>query len=117
MVNFRDIEISDELKQVIIEFFFVEYLNNNNIELSNNLEEKLLQTILNFCKEDIDEENNNNNNNNNDKEASNSLNKIRDIKICKKIKKIHLSFLNLVKANKISKLNEEDLQVNNFLNY
>ena len=89
------------MKKHIIEFFFVEYLNNNNIDLSNNLEEKLLQTILNFCKEDIEENS-----------ESNSLNAIRDIKICKKLKKIHSSFLNLIKEKKISKLSEEDIQVN-----
>ena len=62
-------------------------MNNNNIDLSNNLEEKLIQTILNFCKENTDGE----------ETELNSLNKIRDIKICKKLKKIHSSFLNLVK--------------------
>ena len=56
---------------------------------------------MNFCKENIEEENS----------ESNSLNKIRDIKICKKLKIIHHSFLNIVKANKISKLNEEDIIV------
>lgn len=71
--------------------------------MSNNLEEKLLQTILNFCKENNEEQNNN----------DNSLNKIRDIKISKKLKKIHLGFLNMIKEDKINRVSEEDIQVRN----
>lgn len=100
LANNKDIEISDEIKQNIIEFFFIEYLNNNNIDLSNNIEEKLIQTILNYCKEDSGD----------DKE-SNTFNKMRDTKICKKLKTINLSFVNLIKEKKITKINLEDLKV------
>lgn len=101
LVNFKEIEISDDLKQKIIEFFFVEYMNNTNIEITNNLEEKLLQTVLNYCKEDINAQ----------ESDINAVNKVRDVKICKKLKKIHAFLLNILKANKVGKLDEEDLKV------
>jgi hypothetical protein len=100
LANNKDIEISDEIKQNIIEFFFIEYLNNNNIDLSNNIEEKLIQTILNYCKEDLVED-----------QEINTFNKMRDTKICKKLKRINLSFINLIKEKKITKINLEDLKV------
>lgn len=78
-------------------------MNNNNVEITNNLEEKLLQTVLNYCKEDVAEES-----------EINSVNKMRDVKICKKLKKIHGFLLNLLKANKVGKIDEEDLKVNIF---
>lgn len=93
-------EISDELKENILEFFFVEYMNNNNIEITNNLEEKLLQTVLNYCKEEADQ----------DSEAA-SINKMRDVKICKKLKKVHSILHNTLKQNKIERINEEDIKV------
>lgn len=101
LVNFREIEISDDLKQKIIEFFFVEYMNNTNMEITNNLEEKLLQTVLNYCKEDLVAE----------ESEVNAVNKIRDVKICKKLKKIHAFLLSILKANKVGSLDEEDLKV------
>jgi len=100
LINFKDVEIEDELKQNIIEFFFVEYMNNNNMEITSNLEEKLLQSILNYCKENIEEESD-----------INSVNKIRDVKICKKLKKIHACISNILKENKIGKIDEEDIKV------
>jgi len=101
LVNFREIEISDDLKEKIIEFFFVEYMNNSNMEITNNLEEKLLQTVLNYCNEYLVTE----------ESEANAVNKIRDVKICKKLKKIHAFLENIIKANKVVKLDEEDLKV------
>lgn len=80
-------------------------MNNTNLEITNNLEEKLLQTVLNYCKEDL----------NGEESEVNAVNKIRDVKICKKLKKIHAFLLNILKANKVGKLDEEDLKVFSFV--
>ena len=76
-------------------------MNNDNIEITNNLEEKLLHIVLNYCREGIEE----------NETDVNAVTKMRDVKICKKLKKIHALIGGILKSNKIERLSEEDLKV------